>query len=169
MRAVAITLTLAIASPALADSGDEYDNATMGLQLAGGIGGAVVGGVALGLACGLPNKGMGAVAGAAVCGTAGAIIGNVLGVTLVGDARDATGGYLGSSLGMLGGALIVGGVGTVVGEIAGQDRVPIPIVLALGTLGIVGGTVIGYQIQNSGPEATATERRVMLALPALRF
>lgn len=156
-------------SGARADSGDPFDPGTVALQFGGGVVGGAAGGAALGAAFyGL------AVATSEndhsyaplFAGAFGIVIGGLAGalitVKLVGDARDAEGGWAGASLGLLGGGLAAGAAQQIIG------RQPTPLSLGIGAALLIGGPVVGYQLQNDGP-ATTTERRVMFSLPVAAF
>lgn len=98
-----------LAGSADADNGDRWDGATIGVQLGGGVSGAVLGGVGVGVtglligyaAAGRNDWGPPLVGGAFGL-IAGAAAGMVIGVQLAGDARDGTGRWWGT----LGGAVV---------------------------------------------------------------
>lgn len=159
--------TLATSS-ARADSGDPFDPGTVALQFGGGVvggaaGGAVLGAAFYGLAVATSDSRSYAPLFAGAFGIVlGGLGGALVTVKLVGDARDAEGGWAGASLGLLGGGLAAGAAQSIIG------RQPTPLSLGVGAALLIGGPVIGYQLQNDGPAAT-TERRVMFSLPVAAF
>lgn len=171
MRVLAVVSTVALfTSTVHAESGDRFDAGTTALQFGGGVLGGAVGGAALGGAfyglAEITNENdnswapiMAGALGIVVGGFAGALVS----VKLVGDARDAEGGWGGTSLGLLGGALVAGAFQQIV------DREPTKLTIGVGVALLVAGPVVGYQLQNDGPSGATTERRVMIALPVAAF
>jgi len=154
-RALAVGCVLAIGSTARADSADRFDAGTMAIQAGGG----VVGGVSLGGAGGVIGMLAGAsigrkgdwgapLAGAAIGGTIGILFGVPLGVHFAGSRRDANGTALGTAVGELGGFLMFGVLGTIAEK--KRWKIPTSVAVVVGTLCVVGGPVVGYQLTNEG-------------------
>ena len=159
MRSLVVVALVAsvVARPAAADNGDRWDPATVGLQFGGGVAGAAVGGIGLGLtglAIGYaaPGSRRGpALAGGALGLFVGAFAGMVVGVQLSGDARDGTGRWWGT----LGGA-VVGTGGWIAVVVATRTmRTPADHEVAGFILLSVGLTIVGYHISadDSAPMA----------------
>ncbi len=150
---VAGLVALALARPASADDGDRWDLATVGVQLGGGVSGAAIGGVGLGLT-GLvigyaaANRGDWGppIAGGALGFVAGAFTGMVIGVQLTGDAREGTGRWWGT----LGGAA-VGTGGCIALLLATESTRGLVAHKAAGFILIsLGMTVVGYHVTADG-------------------
>lgn len=142
-----------LARPASADNGDRWDLTTMGVQLGGGISGAAIGGVGVGLtglAIGYAASGRGnwgpPIAAGALGFVAGAFTGMVIGVQLTGDARDGTGRWWGT----LGGAAV--GTGGCVALLVATEstRGLVPHKAAGFILVSLAMTVVGYHVSADG-------------------
>ncbi len=155
MRVLVVAALVAslLAGPAAAEDGDRWDPTTVGLQLGGGVAGAAVGGIGLGLtglaigyaAAGPSNWGP-PIAGGVLGLFVGAFAGMVVGVQLSGDARDGTGRWWGT----LGGA-VVGTGGCIAVVVATQStRGLVPHKAAGAILISIGLTVVGYHVSADG-------------------
>ena len=147
-----------LARSASADDGDRWDSATLGAQASAGTGGAIIGGVGLGLTgllIGYSVAGRGDWGPPLVGGAAGVVLGAftglVLGVQLTGDARDGTGHWYGT----LGGAVV--GTAAVVGlGLATESQRGFVYTKAAGFLLIViGTTLVGYHLSADAHASTA--------------
>lgn len=132
-----------------ADDGDRWDGATLGVQASGGVGGALLGGIGLGVTgmligysvAGRSDWGPPLVGGAAGV-VVGAVTGLAIGVQLSGDAREGTGRWYGT----LGGAVV--GTGAVVALAIATERSRgffAPKAAAFVLL-VVGTTIVGYHL-----------------------
>jgi hypothetical protein len=142
-----------LARPAAADDGERWDLTTVGVQLGGGVSGAVIGGVGLGLtglAIGYAAAGRGnwgpPIVGGAMGLFAGAFAGMVIGVQLSGDGRDGTGHWWGT----LGGA-VVGTGGSIALVLATESTRGLVAQKAAGFILLsLGLTVVGYHVSADG-------------------
>jgi hypothetical protein len=148
MRCVVMVL-LAVAAPAYADEGDRFDGKTVVLQVAGGTGGALLGGAtlgAIGLGIGQASAREGdwgaPLAGALFGVVAGGVAGDIIGVQLAGDHRRGTGRWWGTTAGA------VVGLGVLAGVVPALERKHPPMWLEVGIVAttLLAGTIAGYHL-----------------------
>jgi hypothetical protein len=155
MRALVLTAALALAVPrsARAERGEKFDPITVTLQSVGGLGGGMVGALALGvLGASIVDKSRssGDWDAALTAGLIGAGLGSALGVTLgvqlVGDSMDGRGRWYGTAIGAAGGLVLnVALFPTLVRNT--------PPALAFGAVAVlmIAPTVVGYHLTADNP------------------